>query len=68
MIYGGKQGRNETIVDNYYYIYDTIENKFEKIEGLFYDVIKDLKSINTWKIAELIENEDKNGFFFDKQK
>jgi hypothetical protein len=68
MIYGGKQGRNEAIVDNYYYIYDTIENKFEKMEGLFYNIIKDLKSINTWKIAELIENEEKNGFFFDKQK
>ena len=68
IIYGGKQGRSELIVDNYYYIYDIEQNKFEKIEGLFYNIIKDFKGINIWKKSELIENEDKKGFFFDKQK
>ena len=63
MIYGGKKGRNEAIVDNYYYIYDTVENKFEKMEGLFYNIIKDYKSINIWKMADLIETDDKKGFF-----
>ena len=68
MIYGGKQGRSELIVDSYYYIYNTEENKFEKVEGLCYNVIKDFKGINIWKQAELIENEDKKGFFFFKSK
>ena len=68
MIYGGKQGRSELIVDSYYYIYNTEENNFEKVEGLCYNVIKDFKGINIWKKAELIENEDKKGFFFDKAK
>ena len=68
MIYGGKQGRSELIVDNYYYIYNIEENNFEKIEGLCYNIIKDFKGINIWKKSETIENEDKKGFFFDKEK
>ena len=69
IIYGGKQGRNEQIVNNYYYIYDTNKNIFEKIEGLSFNIIKDFKVIiNIWKKSELIENEEKKGFFFDKEK
>ena len=68
MLYGGKHGRNELIVDNYYYIYNIEENNFEKIEGLCYNIIKDFKGINIWKKSELIEIEDKKGFFFDKEK
>ena len=68
MIYGGKQGRNEIIVDNYYYIYNIDKNNFEKIDGLCYNIIKDFKGINIWKKAELIESEEKKGFFFDKEK
>ena len=68
LIYGGKQGRNEIIMDNFYYIYDIDKNNFEKIEGLCFNIIKDFRGINIWKKTELIENEEKKGFFFDKEK
>ena len=68
IIYGGKQGKNETVIDGYYYVYEVDKNKFEKMEGLYYNIIKDLKSINIWKNSELIDALDKNGFYFDKQK
>ena len=68
IIYGGKQGRTEKILDNYYYIYDINKNIFEKIEGICFNIIKDYKGINIWKNSDLIENEEKKGFFFDKEK
>ena len=68
IIYGGKQGRNERILDNYYYIYDIDKNIFEKIEGICFNIIKDFRGINIWKNFDLIENEEKKGFFFDKEK
>jgi hypothetical protein len=68
IIYGGKQGRNEKIIDGYYYLYEVDKNKFEKMEGLYYNIIKDLKFINIWKNSELIDFEEKSGFFFDKQR
>ena len=68
IIYGGKQGRSENILDNYYYIYDINKNIFEKIEGICFNIIKDYKGINIWKNSDLIENEEKKGFFFDKEK
>ena len=68
IIYGGKQGRNEKIIDGYYYLYDVDKNKFEKMEGLYYNIIKDLKFINIWKNSELIDLEEKKGFFFDRQR
>ena len=68
IIYGGKQGRNEKIIDGYYYLYEVDKNKLEKMEGLYYNIIKDLKFINVWKNSELIDIEEKSGFFFDKQK
>ena len=69
IIYGGKQGRNEQILNNYYYIYNIDKNNFEKVEGLCFNIIKDFKVIiNIWKKSELIENEEKKGFFFDKEK
>ena len=37
------------------------------MEGLYYNIIKDLKFINIWKNSELIDIEEKSGFFFDKQ-
>ena len=68
IIYGGKQGRSEKILDNYYYIYDIDKNIFEKIEGICFNIIKDFRGINIWKNFDLIENEEKKGFFFDKEK
>ena len=68
LIYGGKQGRNEMIMDNFYYIYNIEKNNFERIEGLCFNIIKDFRGINIWKKSELIENEEKKGFFFDKEK
>ena len=68
IIYGGKQGRNEKTIDGYYYLYEVDKNKFLKMEGLYYNIIKDLKFINIWKNSELIDFEEKSVFFFDKQK
>ena len=68
IIYGGKQGRNEKIMDEYYYIYDIEKNIFEKIEGICFNIIKDYRGINIWKNSDLIETEEKKGFFFDKEK
>jgi hypothetical protein len=33
IIYGGKQARNEKIIDGYYYLYEVDKNKIEKMEG-----------------------------------
>ena len=68
IIYGGKQGRNEKIIDGYYYLYNVDKNKFQKMEGLYYNIIKDLKFINIWKNSELIDLEEKKRFFFDRQR
>ena len=68
IIYGGKQGRNETIMDCYYYIYDVDKNSFVKIDEICFNIIKDIRGINIWKKSEMIEFEDKKGFFFDKEK
>ena len=63
IIYGGKT-QNDELLNDYYYIYSINENNFEKIEELFYDIKKEYKRFTVTKKTE----EEKKGYFFDKNK